>query len=87
MLQSYLFAGFPRALNAAREWRKSQAIAGPAGGTAERRNEESLVPGTHEGYADVFDWRERGEETCRNGLRRIVREAARKHQETQPIAR
>ena len=24
VLQSYLFAGFPRALNAAREWRRSQ---------------------------------------------------------------
>jgi 4-carboxymuconolactone decarboxylase len=51
VLQSYLFAGFPRALNAAREWRRSQA--GPGSGA---------VP--HESYADVFDWRERGEVTC-----------------------
>jgi 4-carboxymuconolactone decarboxylase len=65
VLQSYLFAGFPRALNAAREWRRSLAIAGLAGWTGERRSGGSLVAGPHEGYADVFDWRERGEETCR----------------------
>ena len=76
VLQSYLFAGFPRALNAAREWRRSQALEGPQGQTgqtgatgqagqaAERRSSQSFVQGPHEGYADVFDWRERGEETC-----------------------
>jgi len=78
VLQSYLFAGFPRALNAAREWRRSQAASGqaPSGETrgaagggqqahaAERRSGQALVDGPHEGYADVFEWRERGEETC-----------------------
>lgn len=50
VLQSYLFAGFPRALNAAREWRRS-------GGA----HEPGSAP---EGYANLFDWRMRGEETC-----------------------
>jgi 4-carboxymuconolactone decarboxylase len=56
MLQSYLFAGFPRALNAAREWRRSKGrmeAAGPQGGDDRRSS-----------YADVFEWRLRGEETC-----------------------
>lgn len=30
ILQSYLFAGFPRALNAAREWRKASRREGPS---------------------------------------------------------
>ena len=67
VLQSYLFAGFPRALNAAREWRKSQSLGGPAGSTdqaGERRSGAAFVEGPHEGYADVFEWRERGEVTC-----------------------
>ena len=49
ILQSYLFCGFPRSLNAMREWRRltNQPAASPAdaGGVAE--------------------WRRRGEETCR----------------------
>jgi 4-carboxymuconolactone decarboxylase len=49
VLQSYLFAGFPRALNAAREWRRSQAGSGD---------------GPQESYADLFDFRVRGEATC-----------------------
>ena len=51
VLQSYLFAGLPRALNAAREGRR---ISG-------RR-----APATDEGadYANVDEWRRRGEETC-----------------------
>lgn len=65
VLQSYLFAGFPRALNAAREWRRALAVAGLAGWTGEQRSGGSMVAGSHEGYADVFDWRVRGEETCR----------------------
>jgi len=56
VLQSYLFAGFPRALNAAREWRRG----GRARGEADVTGEESRG-----GYADVYDWRVRGEETCR----------------------
>jgi len=52
ILQSYLFAGFPRTLNAMRAWRT----------VSERR------PSTPEGEASAADlavWRERGEETCR----------------------
>jgi 4-carboxymuconolactone decarboxylase len=58
VLQSYLFAGFPRALNAAREWRKSQ------GKATERSGGASFASRANEGYADVFEWRERGEKTC-----------------------
>ena len=53
VLQSYLFAGFPRALNAAREWRKSQ---GAGGGAA--------ADSPHDGYDQVYEWRARGEVTC-----------------------
>jgi 4-carboxymuconolactone decarboxylase len=53
ILQSYLFAGFPRALNAAREWRKSQGE-----GAVPRSPNIDDAPPTLEG------WRERGEATC-----------------------
>jgi len=51
VLQSYLFCGFPRALNAAREWRRVSGQPAPASDEAEdvSRGEE---------------WRERGEQTC-----------------------
>lgn len=62
VLQSYLFAGFPRALNAAREWRKSQDAT--AGHDGERSGVASFASRANEGYADVFEWRVRGEETC-----------------------
>jgi 4-carboxymuconolactone decarboxylase len=48
LLQTHLFAGFPRSLNATREWRRASGRAAPAaakGGT-------------------VAQWRERGERTC-----------------------
>lgn len=61
VLQSYLFAGFPRALNAAREWRRSQAGQDVAGAPSAPGAQGTLL---HEGYADVFDWRERGRATC-----------------------
>jgi 4-carboxymuconolactone decarboxylase len=50
ILQSYLFSGFPRALNAAREWRRMspQAMAG-----------ESAADPSREG-----EWLARGEATC-----------------------
>lgn len=51
ILQSYLFAGFPRALNAARAWRAVSERDAPD------EDEESLK-------ADLAAWRERGEETC-----------------------
>jgi 4-carboxymuconolactone decarboxylase len=50
ILQSYLFAGFPRALNAMREWRRLSGRDEPA---VEEREE------------DVAELRRRGEETCR----------------------
>lgn len=50
ILQAYLFAGFPRALNAAREWRKVSGIAAPA-------HEDLPAP-------DLERWRAQGEQTC-----------------------
>jgi 4-carboxymuconolactone decarboxylase len=49
ILQSYLFAGFPRALNAARAWRAASGRPAPS--------EDVDV-------ADLAVWRARGEETC-----------------------
>ena len=51
LLQSYLFAGFPRALNAMREWRRASGLDAPA-------DDE----GTRGDRADA--WKARGEETC-----------------------
>lgn len=49
ILQSYLFSGFPRSLNAMREWRRLTGIAAP-----------ELADGT-----GPDEWRRRGEATCR----------------------
>lgn len=49
VLQSHLFSGFPRALNAAREWRRLVPAAPAA---------EAVEPG------DAERWRRRGEATC-----------------------
>lgn len=51
MLQSYLFAGFPRALNAAREWRRASGRPAPS-------EDESIDP------VRAGRFRERGERTC-----------------------
>ena len=51
LLQSYLFAGFPRALNATREWRRASGRAAP-----------HADEGTD--YARHDAWRARGEDTC-----------------------
>lgn len=51
LLQSYLFCGFPRALNAAREWRRVSQRLAPASDEAEDL-----------GLAE--EWRERGEQAC-----------------------
>ena len=51
LLQSYLFCGFPRALNAAREWRRVSQRPAPDSDEAEDA-----------GLAD--EWRARGERTC-----------------------
>jgi 4-carboxymuconolactone decarboxylase len=61
ILQSYLFAGFPRALNAAREWRKTQGVSvgvSVGEGAADRSPNTDNIPPSLDG------WRERGEETC-----------------------
>jgi 4-carboxymuconolactone decarboxylase len=51
ILQSYLFAGLPRALNAMREWRRVSGRRAPAADDDAAR-------------ADTGAWRERGEMTC-----------------------
>jgi 4-carboxymuconolactone decarboxylase len=53
VLQSSLFAGFPRALNAAREWRRVAGVAAPQADEAE------------ELWRAGEDWATRGEATCR----------------------
>ncbi|MBV6522721.1 MAG: hypothetical protein MNPFHGCM_02871 [Gemmatimonadaceae bacterium] len=52
LLQSYLFAGFPRTLNAMREW---------------RRIGQAVAPTRDDGedFDRTVEWRERGEVTCR----------------------
>jgi len=50
ILQTYLFAGFPRSLNGAREWRRISGRAAPLSDDGE------IVNGAA--------WRERGEHTC-----------------------
>lgn len=67
ILQSYLFAGFPRTLNAARDWRRI------SGRTAPESDEETEI-------GDLGSWQERGELTCStvygpfyDGLRRNIR--------------
>jgi len=51
VLQSYLFCGFPRALNAAREWRRVAPTPAPTTDEAED-------------FTRTEEWRERGERTC-----------------------
>ncbi|MDQ3696948.1 MAG: carboxymuconolactone decarboxylase family protein [Gemmatimonadota bacterium] len=51
ILQSYLFAGFPRALNAAREWRRLSGRAAPAADEGED-------------LTCTAEWAARGEQTC-----------------------
>jgi 4-carboxymuconolactone decarboxylase len=51
ILQSYLFAGFPRTLNAARAWRKTSGVAAPS------VDEDA-------DHQRVAEWRTRGEATC-----------------------
>lgn len=67
ILQSYLFAGFPRTLNAARTWRT-------VSGTSAPDAEPEFAPD------DVATWRERGLRTCEivygdsyEGLRRNIK--------------
>lgn len=51
ILQSYLFAGFPRTLNAAREWRRASGRAAPSG-------DPDAAP------ERAPEWARRGEVTC-----------------------
>jgi 4-carboxymuconolactone decarboxylase len=51
VVQSYLFSGFPRALNAAREWRRLAPAPAPSADEAEE-------------IEHVEEWRTRGEATC-----------------------
>src|SRR5438105_12046399 len=51
ILQSYLFAGFPRALNAARAWRAVSGRPAP-------EDDEEATP------KDLAVWRKRGKKTC-----------------------
>lgn len=51
ILQSYLFAGFPRTLNAAREWRRASGRAAPSG-------DPDAAP------ERAPEWARRGEATC-----------------------
>src|SRR2546421_8669847 len=52
IIQSYLFSGFPRALNAAREWRRIVPVASPSA-------DDPADPSRSE------EWLARGEATCR----------------------
>ena len=68
ILQSYLFAGFPRTLNAARTWRT-------VSGTYAPEPEQEFAAD------DVASWRERGLRTCKvvygdsyEGLRRNIKQ-------------
>jgi 4-carboxymuconolactone decarboxylase len=51
VLQSYLFAGFPRALNAAREWRRISGKPAPESDEGEN-------------FENALQWRAQGEQTC-----------------------
>ena len=51
ILQSYLFAGFPRTLNAAREWRRISGTSAPDTDEGER-------------FQDADEWARRGDVTC-----------------------
>ena len=60
VLQSYLFCGFPRALNAAREWRRQSPRT-----AASAESQLDAPAAEHAGDVDqVNEWRLRGEATC-----------------------
>jgi len=60
ILQSYLFAGFPRTLNAMREWRRISAAS-----TNVIEEVRASAGRSEESGASLERWRARGEETCR----------------------
>ena len=57
LLQSYLFCGFPRTLNATREWRRISGVSAPAVSAESAR--DSATSGE-----EYQRWRARGEATC-----------------------
>jgi 4-carboxymuconolactone decarboxylase len=59
LLQSYLFCGFPRTLNATREWRRISGVAAPAVAPA-----PSAAAAPAESGARYEQWRAQGEATC-----------------------
>jgi 4-carboxymuconolactone decarboxylase len=76
ILQSYLFAGFPRTLNAMRTWRAVSDRAAPLSGelavdgssvgvAAAVDDSDEALNDAADGFAgDLETWRRRGEETC-----------------------
>ena len=60
LLQTYLFAGFPRTLNAFREWRRR--VPGPEAVRTLGRLKEPTSRGPD---VPVLEWEARGHETCR----------------------
>ena len=62
LLQSYLFCGFPRTLNATREWRRISGTPAPAGATAAGSVAAAVDPVAS--GAQYERWRAQGEATC-----------------------
>jgi 4-carboxymuconolactone decarboxylase len=60
VLQSYLFCGFPRALNAAREWRRQA----PPGAATAARGLDAPSAEHADDVDQVNEWRVRGDATC-----------------------
>lgn len=61
ILQSYLFAGFPRTLNAMREWRRISGTDAPPAAPASDR---VLASSPSDTASDLDAWRAAGEATC-----------------------
>ena len=59
ILQSHLFSGFPRTLNAAREWRRQCPVRAPSAAA-----ELGAEPRESSDEEQVSEWRTRGEATC-----------------------
>jgi len=65
ILQSYLFAGFPRTLNAMRAWRSvSERVAPAVDIEAATPGADASIAGDGASAADLETWRRRGEATC-----------------------
>jgi 4-carboxymuconolactone decarboxylase len=60
VLQSYLFCGFPRALNAAREWRRQS----PRSAASAEAQLDAPAAEHVDDVDQVSEWRLRGESTC-----------------------